>query len=87
MKPVRKNQRRQARRERTLARLEKFLEGGVKQVVDRVEEVGGKFGKAKGLVKFYKTVPFELKDRQRIQGEILTLRTRLSIVQSQNTLA
>jgi len=77
MKPVRKDGKRQARRERTLARLEQYLEGGVKKQLDRIGEVGSKFAPDRGLKKFYKKVAFEQSDVDRIRYDIKVLKERL----------
>lgn len=80
MKPVRKDGKRQQRRERTLARLGEYLKGGVKQQLLRTEEVGSKFAPDKGLKKVYETVAFESRDIDRIKKEIAVLQLRLGKV-------
>lgn len=67
MKPIRKDAPRQRRRERTLARLEAVLKGGVKNV---------------GLKKFMKQVPLEASDRERISKEISSLKSHLGVTTS-----
>lgn len=76
MKPVKKDGKRQQRRERTLARLEATLKGGVKLPVTKKEIGSGKFKK---VTKTFGSapVPFEQIDIDRIKGEIATLKTRL----------
>ena len=79
MKPIKKDAPRQARREKTLTRLEATLKGGVKIPVSKKEEkVRGriKITKIFGVVK----VPFEKVDIDRINKEIATLKTRLGKV-------
>jgi len=77
MKKPKYDAKRQERRSRTLARLEAYLKGGVKQVVDRVEETGSKFSPNKGLQKFYKPMPFSEADVERMEKEIDNLKLRL----------
>lgn len=79
MKPVRKDGKRQQRRERTLARLEQYLKGGVKQQLLKTEEVGSKFAPDKGLKKVYETVPLQTEDVKRIEKEIEALKRNLGV--------
>lgn len=79
MKPIKKDAPRQARREKTLTRLEATLKGGVKIPVTKKEV------KVRGKIKITKTfgttkVPFEKVDIDRINREIATLKTRLGKV-------
>ena len=82
MKPIKKDAPRQARREKTLTRLEATLKGGVKQVEVEKEVLNKSAapGKRLQMGKEYKTVPFEQKDIDRINREIATLKTRLGKV-------
>lgn len=79
MKPVKKDGRRQARRKRTLERLEAHLAGGVRTIKVEQEELNMGVIPGKRLVKKFveQTVPFEQKDIDRINGEITTLKQRL----------
>lgn len=79
MKPVKKDVPRQERRKRTLARLEQYLAGGVKKIKVEEEKFNSKAPVGQRLTKVLveKTVAFEQKDIDRIQGEISTLRQRL----------
>lgn len=79
MKPVKKDQPRQARRERTLARLEKYLKGGVKKVKVIEESLDKNRAPGSRMIEktVKKTVAFEDKDIKRIEKEIATLKTRL----------
>lgn len=69
MKPVMKDGKRQARRERTLARLELYLAGGVK--------MKGKFDRRKEYIGGIPTEPFTPADIKRIEYDIKVLRERL----------
>lgn len=83
MKPIKKDVPRQARRERTLTRLEQYLEGGVKkQKSDPQDRLIGYDKKGRPVYKQRgketgKLVPFEQKDIDRIKGEIAILKGRL----------
>lgn len=65
MKPIKKDGKRQARRERTLARLELYLAGGVKTI------------KPKGAKEAIKMKSFTPEDIKRIEYDIKVLRERL----------
>lgn len=71
MKPVKKDGRRQQRRERTLARLEKQLEGGVKSEMFGAKLVDNKF------VGTIVVSRLEQKDIDRISKDITILKQRL----------
>lgn len=68
MKPVKKDGKRQARRERTLARLEATLKGGVKTVKPFGAEVATKLG------------PLTPEQIDRMLNEVFVLKTRLGKV-------
>lgn len=83
MKPVKKDVPRQKRREKTLARLESYLQGGVRTVSTKPEgkivgydRVGNPVYKYRGR-DVGTQVEFTTQDRIRIEGEITTLKQRL----------
>lgn len=83
MKPVKKDAPRQARRERTLTRLENYLKGGVKnQKSDPQDRLVGYKKNGQPIYKQRgretgKMVPFEQKDIDRIKRDIAILKSRL----------
>lgn len=79
MKPVKKDAPRQARRERTLTRLEVTLKGGVKMVSVEKETLNKNAKPGSRLIKVREQVkvPFEQGDIDRINREIVVLKERL----------
>lgn len=81
MKPIKKDARRQARRERALARLEAHLKGGVRVVkVERTDlNMGAQPGKRLQVKIVEQKTPFTEEDVARIQTEIKNLQGKLNI--------